>query len=412
MRDGLIPSLRSTLDRSGSSWRLRFGVRLALTVLLTLGIVGVVQYGLAARQLTKRVLEQTLAGHQADAAVVNRLYKESDGQPWRDVGELLKHVAARPGVNRVDIVAPDGTVAAVGQAGHSNASSASHSSGMAGMAASGHEPPMREPLDPSQAASVEEVQRSGVPYAGTFRGAGNGETVFAVPLDFDGRRYVLHVIKDGSLLQRQLADMRWVLVVTLSLALVIGVPLFHALGGRALNARHRLALRHSSRDGLTGLGNHRSFQEEIRSAVELARRHGQRLALALVDLDHFKQVNDTNGHRRGDAVLVEVAQILEQVRVEDRTFRIGGDEFAILFPATNAGGATVIAEKIRARVEAEVDGVTTSIGIAELGLAAPDVDSLIERADTAMYSAKRQGRNRVVVHDEPQVYEPSQVTVG
>jgi two-component system cell cycle response regulator len=223
---------------------------------------------------------------------------------------------------------------------------------------------------------------------------------------------VLHIVKDGSLLNQQLADMRWVLVLTLGLALLIGLPLFHVLGGRALNARHRLALRHSSRDGLTGLGNHRSFQEEIRKAVSLARRHGHRLALALVDLDHFKQVNDTNGHRRGDAVLVEIAQVMEKVRIEDRAFRIGGDEFAILFPATNAGGASVVAERIRAMVEAEVDMVTTSIGIAELGLAAPDVDSLIERADAAMYQAKRQGKNRVVVHADPQVQEPSTVTIG
>jgi hypothetical protein len=81
MRHRLMPWLRSARDRTGSSWRLQFGVRLALTVLLTLGIVGVAQYALAARQLSKRVLEQTLAGHQADAAVVNRLYKESDGRP-------------------------------------------------------------------------------------------------------------------------------------------------------------------------------------------------------------------------------------------------------------------------------------------------------------------------------------------
>jgi diguanylate cyclase (GGDEF)-like protein len=283
---------------------------------------------------------------------------------------------------------------------------------MAGMAPTGHAPPIQEPIDPNQAAIVQQVLGSGRPYAGTYPGARNRETAYAVPLDFDGQRYVLHVIKDGSLLQRQLADMRWVLVLTLGLALVIGLPLFYVLGGRALNARHRLALRHSSRDGLTGLGNHRSFQEELRSAVELARRHGHRLALALVDLDHFKQVNDTNGHRRGDAVLVEVAQILEQVRTEDRSFRIGGDEFAILFPATSAGGAGIVAEKIRARVEAEVDGVTTSIGIAELGLAAPDADSLIDRADTAMYAAKRQGKNRVVVHADPQVQEPSTVTIG
>jgi diguanylate cyclase (GGDEF)-like protein len=420
MHDRPSRPLRSALDRTGSSWRLQFGVRLALTVLLTLGIVGVAQYALAARQLTRRVLEQTLAGHEADAAVLNRLYKDAESKPWAEVGALLGHVAQRPGVHRVSVVAPDGTVAAVGKAGHGGG----QTPGMAGMpgmegmegmkapAQSGQEPPMRAPLEPSQAETVRPVLATGSPYAGPHPGAQHGETAYAVPLDFGGKRYVLHIVKDGSLLNQQLADMRWVLILTLGLALLIGLPLFHVLGGRVLNARHRLAMRHSSRDGLTGLGNHRSFHEELRSAVSLARRHGQRLALAMVDLDHFKQVNDTNGHRRGDAVLVEVAQILEQVRTGDRAFRIGGDEFAILFPATNAGGASVVAEKIRARVAAEVDGVTTSIGIAELGLAAPDADTLLDRADAAMYQAKRQGKNRIVVHDEPQVQEPSTVTVG
>jgi diguanylate cyclase (GGDEF)-like protein len=424
MHDRPLRPLRSALDRLIPSWKLQFGVRLALTVLLTLGIVGVAQYALAARQLTKRVLQQTLAGHQADAAVLNRLYKDAESKPWNEVGALLGHVAQRPGVHKVSIVAPDGTVAAVGKAGHGSSAGGGPKPGMAGMQGmagmegmkapeqSGEEPPLRDQMEPSQAETVRPVLATGSPYAGPHPGAQHGESAYVVPLDFGGKRYVLHIVKDGSLLQQQLADMRWVLVLTLGLALLIGLPLFHVLGGRALNARHRLALRHSSRDGLTGLGNHRSFHEELRSAVELARRHGHRLALALVDLDHFKQVNDTNGHRRGDAVLVEVAQILEQVRTEDRTFRIGGDEFAILFPATNAGGASVVAEKIRAKVEAEMDVVTTSIGIAELGLAAPDADTLLDRADAAMYQAKRQGKNRIVVHDEPQVQQPSTVTIG
>ena len=421
MQDRPSRTLRSALDRLLPSWKLQFGVRLALTVLLTLGIVGVAQYALAARQLTRRVLEQTLAGHEADAAVLNRLYNNTESKPWDEVGALLGHVAQRPGIHRVSIVAPDGTVAAAGKAGHASSAGGGRNPGMAGMAGmdgmnaparSGQEPPMRDPMDSSQAEIVRPVLATGTPYAGPHPGARQGETAYAVPLDFGGQRYVLHIVKDGALLNQQLADMRWVLVLTLGLALLIGVPLFHMLGGRALNARHRRALRHSSRDGLTGVGNHRSFHEELRSAVELARRHGQRLAVAFVDLDHFKQVNDTFGHRRGDAVLVEVAQILEQVRTGDRPFRIGGDEFAILFPATDARGAAVVAEKLRARVEAEVDGVTTSIGIAELGLAAPDADSLIDRADTAMYAAKRQGKNQVVVHADPQVPEPSTVTIG
>jgi diguanylate cyclase (GGDEF)-like protein len=461
MRHRRLEWLRPGLERTRPGSRLQFGVRLVLTLLLTMGIVGVAQYALAARQLTRRVLEQTVGAHHADAAVLHRLYKDAAGDPWKDVGELLNHVAQRPGVQQVSIIAPDGTVAAVGRAGHtSSGSPGGHRPAMPGMPSGGIEqgargtghgstaadsesspqgspsghgdraaskqpsgvghqptrmhpatatpaPPMREPLPASQTEIIQQVLRTGQSYAGPHPGGRNGESAFAVPLDLGGSRHVLHVVKEGSLLRQQLTDMRWVLLLTLSLALVIGLPLFHVLGGRALNARHQLALRHSNRDSLTGVGNHRSFQEEIRSAVELARRHGHRLALALVDLDHFKQVNDTNGHRRGDEVLVEVAQILKQVRTEDRVFRIGGDELAILFPATDAAGAHVVCERIRARVEADVEVVTTSIGIAELGLSTPDVDSLIECADAAMYAAKRRGKNQVVVHQGPGVVEIS-----
>jgi hypothetical protein len=169
MYDSPSTTLRSALDRLLPSRRLQFGVRLALTVLLTLGIVGVAQYALAARQLTRRVLEQTLAGHEADAAVLTRLYKNAESKPWEEVGGLLGHVAQRPGVHRVSIVAPDGTVAAVGQAGHGSSAGGGHKPGTAGMQGmagmdgmkapehSAQEPPMRDPMEPSQAETVRPV---------------------------------------------------------------------------------------------------------------------------------------------------------------------------------------------------------------------------------------------------------------
>ena len=407
------PAQEST-SWSVPSWRLRFGARMTLTLMLTLVVIGVGHYALEAKQLTKRVVEENLGAHLADAAVLHELHKNATDAPWTDVGELLNHVAARPGVRYVAIVAPDSSVAAVGSSGHSAAKAAgSHGSGMAGMNqenpvdqssmhGSAHQaPPMRGELGTGYVESVRGVLATGKPQGGTLEGSPSEQALFAVPLDFAGQRHVLLVVKDAGLINKQLTDSRWVLLLSLGLALVVALPLFYLLGGRALTTRYSQLLRYSSRDGLTGLGNHRSFHEEIRRAVERARRHGQPLSVAFIDLDHFKQVNDSEGHLRGDAVLIQIADILGQVRIEDRAFRVGGDEFAVLFPATDSGGAQVTAEKVRSLVQSTVDVVTTSIGVAELDLAAPDADSLINRADLAMYQAKHQGKNQVVVYTEP-----------
>ncbi len=153
-------------------------------------------------------------------------------------------------------------------------------------------------------------------------------------------------------------------------------------------------------DGLTALGNHRGFHDDLRTAVSLADRHDRHLTLAMIDLDGFKQVNDTHGHARGDQVLAAVAAVLREGRREDRAYRIGGDEFALLMPETDMKGAFEVAERIRARVDREVDGVTTSIGIATLGVSSPDAPSLLLAADEALYAAKAAGKN-VIVRAEP-----------
>src|SRR5206468_3169956 len=108
------------------------------------------------------------------------------------------------------------------------------------------------------------------------------------------------------------------------------------------------------------------------------------------------QVNDSRDHRDGDRVLAAVGLLLRHGRPEDLPFRVGGDEFALLLPETDIDGAEVTAERIRALVAAEVDGVTTSIGLATFAVDAPDAESLLEAADAALYRAKHAGRNRVV----------------
>lgn len=152
-------------------------------------------------------------------------------------------------------------------------------------------------------------------------------------------------------------------------------------------------------DALTGLGNHRAFQEELRREVSRAHRHEHALSLALVDLDELKVINDTYGHVHGDRVLKAVADLLGRHRAEDRAFRIGGDEFAVLLPYTVASGAYTTLDRRRAEIE-RTAGASMSVGIAELEPGSLDVDRMREQADAALYEAKRRGRNAVMQFEE------------
>jgi two-component system, cell cycle response regulator len=161
-------------------------------------------------------------------------------------------------------------------------------------------------------------------------------------------------------------------------------------------------------DGLTGLTNHRTFQERAGDLLERAGRHGHRAAVLLTDVDHFKRVNDTYGHPVGDEVLRRVARVLaEAVRKIDIVARYGGEEFAVVLEATDLAGAVKLAERIRqdvARLVIESEQgpfqVTLSCGVAAFPDDATDRETLIERADHALYHAKESGRNRVVSYRE------------
>jgi diguanylate cyclase (GGDEF)-like protein len=163
-------------------------------------------------------------------------------------------------------------------------------------------------------------------------------------------------------------------------------------------------------DALTGVHNRRYFEQRLREEVDRALRKGSPLSCLLVDLDHFKHVNDRHGHLIGDVVLREVAeQIKDQLRLSDAMARYGGEEFAVLLVQTNAASARAIAERIRERIAAQAfklpEGsalsVTLSIGISTLMEEArgADVDArardLVAKADSALYTAKHSGRNRV-----------------
>ena len=158
-------------------------------------------------------------------------------------------------------------------------------------------------------------------------------------------------------------------------------------------------------DELTGLFNLRHFHDTLDGEIERSRRFGTDVGLMLLDIDNFKTVNDTYGHQQGDLVLIEVGRVLRTLsRDIDEPARYGGEEMAVVLPGTDAAGAELLAERMRAAVAGieieRLDGggrlkVTASFGVASLPSNARDKDALIAEADAALYRAKRAGKNRV-----------------
>ena len=164
-------------------------------------------------------------------------------------------------------------------------------------------------------------------------------------------------------------------------------------------------------DELTQVNNRRFFMETLRTEYLRAERYGTPLVYAMVDIDHFKRINDNHGHLMGDRALVAIAQVLQQaVRMHDVLGRYGGEEFGIIMPHTDRDGGELAVERCRKQIEEhrvslEDSGelkITASIGM--VCYPRPDVrrlEDLIGMADAALYRAKEQGRNRVVIVDPP-----------
>lgn len=164
---------------------------------------------------------------------------------------------------------------------------------------------------------------------------------------------------------------------------------------------YRKALRQAWHDGLTGVKNRAAFDADLQSEIELAQRHGYALSLIVMDLDHFKGINDSQGHSFGDKVLCRASAIAQScTRSSDRLYRYGGEEFVIIASHSDLEGARQLAERIRQGLyqknHAGVPGVTlsASFGVAQL-TADEGPEQLFARADQALYAAKSAGRNQV-----------------
>ena len=176
------------------------------------------------------------------------------------------------------------------------------------------------------------------------------------------------------------------------------------------NSQRRLLLRMATKDALTGTGNRRALDHRLAEIVAAFERRPEPSSILLLDLDHFKAVNDRFGHATGDEVLRRVADIVRlRIRVTDSMYRIGGEEFVVLLEGETLSRAARLAEQLRTLVQAnELAGdaaVTVSIGVAELEIdeSAPD---WLNRADEAMYRAKRLGRNRTVTAGDNSLLRP------
>ncbi len=345
-----------------------FGARLSATVLLTFALIGLAVYLLQQRNLEHRQIADYAVVQQADAKGFQKLAADlrNPKVAIREIDQFLNIVEERPGtasallVNPAHVVVASGNNAFVGTTDH--------------------------------ARQIGVALDRGTSYAGrdTDPADDRGNFEFVAPLKILGARYAYEVTYDHTAYDAQLSEARRVLLLIGLLALFGGGGVFYVAGGRRLMRAYRMVLRRATRDGLTDLPNVRAFQDEFPLEVDAAVRYGDPLALAVLDVDDFKLINDRHGHPQGDTALKCVADVLREARAGDRPYRIGGDEFALLLAHTDADGArTLVARLCRRLADA---GVKVSAGVSGLrpGLQA---DALRAEADAALYEAKRHGGN-------------------
>lgn len=201
---------------------------------------------------------------------------------------------------------------------------------------------------------------------------------------------------------------RWEFVVTTVAFAAIAMVGPLIIGGRMIRreqALHERLTRLSQEDHLTGLLNRRRITELLEIELQRAQRYRTPLSVILMDVDHFKAVNDRLGHQAGDGVLIQIAEIVRsRLRTSDLLGRWGGEEFIVVSPQTDIGGGVSLAEDIRIRLASadlgEAGTKTASFGVASFA-AGDDIETVVARADAALYAAKQGGRNRTETPPTP-----------
>ncbi|HEX4307307.1 MAG TPA: diguanylate cyclase [Solirubrobacterales bacterium] len=234
-------------------------------------------------------------------------------------------------------------------------------------------------------------------------------------------------LDDPAQAKIQIADRTWLLVIHDPDRPDVSIPILFGAAGLAMAAvlgsliwvwsreeRMRKLQREADEDSLSGLRTRRRFEQEVRAAMARSRRDGTTGALLMLDLDHFKSVNDSYGHPAGDLLIKEVAEVLRRrARAGDVVGRLGGDEFAIALPSCRPDEANVVAEAIVTAIrehesaDPEIETVTVSVGVANFGVdPLMSYATLVSEADTAMYAAKDAGG------DDFRVFHPDAIRVS
>lgn len=345
---------------------LGFGARLAGTFLFTLGLIAAAAFLVLEHDLAGRQIDEYAAAQRADVRAFElqgqRAVDRTDA--LLDIDRLIDGVAQREGTLEALLIDQQHVIVATSKdalLGTRDVDSRIRAALTQGRSYAGHE------ADPR-------------------RDRRNFE--FVAPVRLFGGRYAYEISYDHRTYDKQLAETRLLLGLVAGIGALLAILIFYLAGGRRLLAEHQMVLRRATRDGLTDLSNQRAFDDEFAQAVAAAIRYQDPLALALLDVDDFKQINDRHGHPHGDAVLRQVAQALRAGRPGDRPYRIGGDEFALILPHADEEGAATLARRL-CRDLADTQ-IAVSIGISALR-PGTSAQTLRSEADAALYEAKRRG---------------------
>jgi diguanylate cyclase (GGDEF)-like protein len=356
------------------SSEIAFGIRLLATLLLTFAVVGATTFVLVERNLDQRQIDRYAGAQRADAKALEAVGVRAPGskEGMNEIYAILDSVSNRPGTLDASLVNQRHVI--------TRAMNFAHEGEIIGD-------------EPRLVAALEH----GRAYAGRENRGDRRDFEFITPVNFPGGRYAYDVTYDHRAYDAQVNEVRNILALVGLLALGGGGGVFYLVGGRRLMRDHRMVLRQAVRDGLTDLPNQRAFAEQFPRAVASAERYQDTVALALLDIDDFKLINDRHGHHQGDAILKRVGAVLHNARAGDSPYRIGGDEFALLLAHVDAEGARTVVRRL-SRTLAEA-GIEVSIGISGLrpGLQA---DTLRAEADAALYEAKRREGSHITSFEE------------
>ena len=362
----LWPSRSSGQARGeqGAAWR--FGTRMFGSVAVALLAMSFVGSLAISHQFRERQVRSYAAVQRADVASFNAIGERARDPrvAVREVDEILDAIGRRPGTVDTLLVDSHGIVRA------------SDKDAQIG--------------DREDDRLVLAALREGRSYAGheIDQGEDGDDFEFIAPVDLPGGRYAFEVSYSHAQFDADLAAVRRGLLIASLVTLLGGGLIFYLVGGRPLMRSHVRSLLRATRDGLTDLPNQRAFQDDLDGGVASATRFQEHFALAVLDVDDFKFINDKHGHPHGDEILRRVAGVLRAGRSGDRAYRTGGDEFAVLLPHTDEVGAVIVAQRL-SRVLAERD-VTVSMGVAGLR-PGQSSEALRAEADAALYETKRRG---------------------